>query len=347
MESVKEAKSVLIVHTGQIGDNLLTTPVIRSIRKSLPGAYIAFLTTPQNYHVFTYNPYLDEIILLDKSISVGEYKRFLSNIKKRRFNIVLDYLCNPRTAFITWFSDAKRRVGYDLRLRKYAYNIVVKRDPAPKYSVDFKYDLLRALYIDGDGFALDLFIPDEAGSFASDFIKSIKNTHGPVITVSPVSRRAYKQWQADRFAKLADMLISTLHAQVVFLWGPGEKTYVQQIMYMMKQKPHLSPQTRTIKELAAIIKLADMHIGNDNGIKHIAIAMRTPTVTVHGPSDPVSWEPPDSPFHVWIKKDTECGKCVPRNCKYNLKCLDAIQPEEVFGIVQGLYARINRTPVLG
>lgn len=334
----------MIVHTGQIGDNLLTTPVIRSIRKSLPSAYIAFLTVPSNYHVFTYNRCLDEIILLDKSMPVGDYTRFLLSIKKRGFDVVLDYLCNPRTAFITWFSDAKYRIGYDLRFRKYAYNMVVKRDPAPKYSVDFKYDLLRAAGIGTDGFGLDLFVPEHAHRFASEFLNSIKGNRGPVITVSPVSRRAYKQWRPERFAALADMLIARLNAVVIFLWGPGEKTYVQQIMYLMKQKPFLSPHTKTIKELAAIMSHADMHIGNDNGIKHIAIAVGTPTVTVHGPSDPVSWEPPGSSIHVWIKKDVGCGKCKPRSCKYDLKCLDAIQPGEVFNLVEELSGEIKKKP---
>ncbi len=341
METIKEHAGFLIIHTGQIGDNLLTTPVIRSIRKARPDAYIAFLTTRPNIHVFTYNPYLDEIILLDKSMQVGEYTRFLLNIKKRRFDIVLDYLCNPRTAFITWFSDARQRVGYDLRFRKYAYNVVVTRDPKPKYSVDFKYDLLKALGIQGDGYGLDLFIPDSADRFAMEFLSGIKKEPAPLITMSVVSRRAYKQWAPERFARLGDMLIGKLGASLLLLWGPGEKTYVQQVMYMMKHKPFLSPQTGSIKELAAIIRHSDMHIGNDNGVKHIAIAMQTPTITIHGPSDPVSWEPPGSPFHVWIKKDAGCGKCVPRNCKHELKCLDAVQPDEVFGLAELLLKRIG------
>ena len=343
MEAIKEHAGFLIIHTGQIGDNLLTTPVIRSIRKAIPRAYIAFLTTPQNLQVFTYNPYLDEIILLEKSMQVGEYTRFLLNIKKRKFDIVLDYLCNPRTAFITWFSDAPQRLGYDLRFRKYAYNVVVTRDPKPKYSVDFKYDLLKVLGIQGDGYGLDLFLPESADRFAMEFLSGIKKTSAPLITMSVVSRRAYKQWAPEKFARLGDMLISRLGASLVLVWGPGEKTYVQQVMYMMKQKPFLSPQTESIKELAAIIRHSDMHIGNDNGVKHIAIAVHTPTVTVHGPSDPVSWEPPDSPLHVWVKKDTGCGACVPRHCKNALKCLDAVQPDEVFGLAELLYKRISGT----
>ncbi|MGB9735299.1 MAG: glycosyltransferase family 9 protein [bacterium] len=342
MEPTIEHTGFLIIHTGQIGDNLLTTPVIRSIRKAKPHAYIAFLTTPSNYHVFTYNPYLDEIILLDKSMPASEYTRFLLNLKKRRFNVVLDYLGNPRTAFISWFSDAQQRIGYDLRLRKYAYNVVVKRDPEPKYSVDFKYDLLKPLGIKGDGYGLDLFIPDTADRFASEFISSIRKEPVPLITFSVVSRRAYKQWHPERFARLGDMLIEKLGALLIMLWGPGEKNYVQQVMYLMKHKPLLSPQTPSIKELGAIIKHADMHIGNDNGVKHIAIAMNTPTVTIHGPSDPVSWEPPDSPLHMWIKKDVGCGKCIPRDCKFGLKCLDAIQPEEVLSLTCQLYERIKK-----
>lgn len=342
MDLTTEHFGFLIIHTGQIGDNLLTTPVIRSIRKSMPYSHIAFLTTPANYHVFTYNPYLDEIILLDKSMSADDYVRFLLNLKKRRFTVILDYLGNPRTAFITWFSDAQKRIGYDLRFRKYAYNVIVKRDPKPKYSVDFKYDLLKPLDIKGDGYAIDLFIPEIADKFASEFISGIKKGSAPIITFSVVSRRNYKQWQPEKFAKLGDMLIEKFDASLIMLWGPGEKNYVQQVMYLMKHKPLLSPQTQSIKELAAIIKRADLHIGNDNGVKHIAIAMNTPTVTIHGPSDPVSWEPPNDPLHLWIKKDVGCGKCIPKDCKYALKCLNAIQPEEVFNLASSLYDKIKK-----
>ncbi|MCL4478046.1 MAG: glycosyltransferase family 9 protein [Deltaproteobacteria bacterium] len=343
---MEDVKGILIIHTGQIGDNLLTTPVIRSLRKAMPDSYIAFLTSKPDYHVFSFNHYLNEIILLDKSIPLMEYARFLFNLRKRRFDLALDFLGNPRTAFITWFSNARYRIGYDLRLRRYAYNYVVERDKKPKYSVNFKYDLLKAIDINGDDISLDLFIPESARIFAQEFIKSINTIPGPIFTISPVSRRAYKQWHAEKFALLSDMLIERFHAKLIFLWGPGEKAYVQQIIYMMKNKPHLSPQTPTIKELGALIKLAVMHIGNDNGIKHIAIAMGTPTVTIHGPSDPVSWEPPGSKINVWIKKDAGCGKCVPKRCKHDLKCLDAIKPHDVLNEVEKLYNGIHAKGLL-
>ena len=108
------------------------------------------------------------------------------------------------------------------------------------------------------------------------------------MALSPVSRRRYKRWSLDQFARVADWLVERYGARILLLWGPGEREVVDEVQRLMINQALLSPETATIKELGALLERSDLLISNDNGTKHIAVARDVPTITIHGPSSPVS-----------------------------------------------------------
>lgn len=322
---------ILVVNTGQIGDNLLLTPIFRALRKAHPEAHIAHLTSSTTAPILAGNPDLDELISLDKKMGIRRYVSFLMNLRRRNYDIVLDYLGNPRTALISLITGAPHRLGYDYRIRKYCYTQVVKRNREPVYAVDFKMDLVKPLQIKSQGMELTLVIPSEAWKRPREFIEGLPH-EGPLIVFSPVSRRQYKRWPLERYSRLADSLVEKYKARIVLIWGPGEEEIVGTFTANMKNQCFVAPRT-TIMEMAGIIALSDLFIGNDNGPKHMAVAVGTPTVTIFGPTDPRAWTPPNNPQHVAVKKDPGCIKCVPRRCR-DLKCLDMVSVDDVLKEVE-------------
>ena len=322
---------ILIVQLRQMGDVLVTTPVIRVLRQHRPRSHIAFLVERPSYHILSGNPYLDEILVLDRERYGSPFYvvNVLRTIRQKRFDLVFDFLGNPRSALIAYCSGARVRVGYDFRVRKHFYTHIVRRDVQPKYAVDFKMDALRAIGIDGRGeHTLDFFVPPEAHLFAEGFVRREGiGQNDVVIAVSPTSRRPYKRWPLSRFARVSDWLIAAWGAKILLLWGPGEREVVGKMRALMEREPIISPQTPTVKEVGALLERCAFLISNDNGTKHIAVALGVPTITIHGPSNPVNWTPATGE-HIAVKRESGCVTCERTSCS-QFACLEAVAVEDV------------------
>jgi heptosyltransferase-3 len=341
-----DPRRILIIQLRRIGDVLLCTPAIRALRTRFPKSSIAFLVERESADILTLNPYLDEVIVLDRQ----RYRNPLYSLKKirqirkRGFDLVIDFLGNPRTAYISFLSGADRRIGYDVPGRRYYYNLLIRDDGKPKYSAVDKLDALTTLGMNASDPRPDFLISDEARLFSRRFFQQAGVDAGRlIVSLSPTSRRHFRRWRLDRFARLCDWLISRFEATVVLVWGPGERGVVEEIEGVMKQKPVISPETKTLFQLGAILECCDLHIGNDNGTKHIAVAMGKPTITIYGPQDPASWTYPEPTRHRFLKAETDCPDCdrMKHKCK-ELSCLDEITLEDVQEIFLELLRELEK-----
>ena len=325
----------------------MCTPAVRALRSRYKNSHIAFLTEKDSSDLLSLNPYLDEVIVLERE----KYRNPLYSLKKiwqtrgKRFNLVIDFLGNPRSAYFSFLSGAKRRIGYDLPWRRFFYNMMVRNDQTPKYAAVHKLEALKPLGIEGFDVKLDFFVTDEADIFAERFFKENElDQNNLIISISPTSRRHFRRWSLERFARLADWLVSQFRANVILIWGPGEKEVVEKVKRLMKEKPLISPQTENLFQLGAILKRCDLHVGNDNGTKHIAVAMEKPSITIYGPQDPISWTYPDPSRHKFLKKGVDCPDCDKTKQKCTeLSCLGLITVEDVQKVLVQLLKDLKKT----
>jgi len=326
-------KKILLIQLRRIGDVLMCTPALRALRSRYEDSHIAFLTEKESSDLLSLNPYLNELIVLDKERYKNPFYsvKKIWKVRKTSFDLVIDFFGNPRSAYFSFISGAKHRVGYDYPPRRYFYNMVIKDDKTPKYAAQTRLDVLKILGIENGEVKLDFFIPDEARLFAKKFFAENKiESKNLLISLSPTSRRHFNRWPLERYARLADWLISQFDARVILVWGPGEKKVVERIKHLMEKDPVVSWETKNLFELGAILERCDLHIGNDNGTKHIAVAMGKPTITIYGPHSPVSWTYPDFSQHKFLKKEVDCPDC--NNTKHKcsrLSCLDLITVRDV------------------
>jgi len=324
---------ILIIQLRRIGDVLMCTPALRALRKKFPDSYVAFLTEKESASVLSENPYLDELIVWDKkkySNTFYSVKKILQ-LRKKSFDTVIDFFGNPRSAWASFLSGAKYRIGYHLKGRGIFYNLKVSTDQTPKYAAQSRLDVLQMLGVEGKDVDLDFVPSQKSEEFAKRFFEE-KNVESKdfVISVSPTSRRHFNRWFLERYAQLGDWLVDLYNAKIVLVWGPGEKPVVEKLSSLMKKEPIISAPTPTLQELGAILKRCDLHIGNDNGTKHIAVAAGLPTLSIYGPHSEVSWTFPDPNRHKWVKKKVDCPECekIKHSCK-ELKCLDEISVGDV------------------
>ncbi|MDP7620852.1 MAG: glycosyltransferase family 9 protein [SAR324 cluster bacterium] len=307
----------------------MTTPSIRLLRESYPDADLTFLTESPSDQVLNENPHLQEILLYRKPESIEETIRYFLNLRSRKFDCVIDFYGNPRTALMTCFSGAPMRIGFDFRGRSLAYTHPVKISGKVTYSAADKAQLLIPLGISASDFRLDFFPEEKDQIFAENLFRKLGVEENDfVVSLSPVSRQPYKVWPAERFALIADWLIKTYNAKVLFLFGPGELHFIDSVRKAMTQTALPDYAVPTLTETLAILNKVDLHLGNDNGPRHFAVAGGTPTVTIFGRPWAANWTPPQQTLHRTLEYDPGCkNKCVYPKC--NLECLEGVTVEAV------------------
>lgn len=333
-----EIKKILLIHLRRIGDILLCTPSIRAVREYYPDSEISFLTEEPFYDVLSGNPYLDDIVLLkeEEKKSIVKYIKFLQRIRSQGFDLVIDFYGNPRSSLISFAAGARYRLGFDYRIRRHFYNLTVPPNANGRYVVQVKFDLLRKIGLHPKNEKLDIFIDREVKGKVREYL--VKNGVGDcskLVGFSPTSRRKSRRWLPERFAELGDRLIKS-GKKVIFIWGPGEKEYIDLIVNMMEQKPIVSFES-TIKETAGILEKCQVLVANFNGSKHLSVAVGTPTIGLCEPSEAPCWNP-ISDKHLAIFKDVPCAGCAKDGDCSDMKCMKLITVDEVEAAVERMIA---------
>jgi ADP-heptose:LPS heptosyltransferase len=335
LERPETVQRVLLVQLAQLGDVLHCTPAIRAARRALPHARIDFLSRGPGVDALQGNPCLDDVLGYPKGLPA--VLGLVREIRRRRYDVVVDFHSNPRTAPVVAASGVPVRIGLRGRgPRNRAYTRLFSRDEmAGSYSAAHKVDLLRQAGFQvppgaDEDLALDVAIGESERRWAEVVWRRLGiSDHRPTVVLSAVSREGYKNWGLGRWAEVADGLIEA-GAQVLLTNGPGELEQVEAVAGKMRAKPFWNHGATSVREMAALYERCDLWVGNDGGPKHLAVAAGVPTVTVirwtHGPN----WTDtrPGSP-HVFLERPPPQGcdlRCV--QCPH-LACLGAIPAADV------------------
>lgn len=320
-----EVPNILIIQLRQLGDVLLTTPAIKALRKKYPHAKISFLTEKASSPIVAENPYLNDVIIIDRKQRYFDQLKIIKDIRSRSFDIVVDFLANPRTAVITYFSGAALTIAHKVKFRGFFYKEQVEEKG--DYVVNHKLSLLSVLGIQCDDVTPHLQVkPESDNKMKSFFHTNHISDDDFVVCIDLTHRRMTRKWPGERYAELADRLKKEYNAKVIFLWGPGEKDEVAQIMSLCGEKHVLDPGSN-INELAALLKRCDLLIGNCSFPRHLAVSQKTPTLVILG-STSDAWTHPDA-MHQTVATDLECQPCNNNRCNLGLKCLTDLSVNDV------------------
>ena len=339
MTALVQPQRILVIQLRRIGDSLLTTPLLRALRESCPVATIDCLVEASACRVFQGNPILDKVLVYDPKTPSAWIRR----IRERRYDWVLDCLSNPRSAILTLASGAPVRAGFLVPFWKIAYNIRVERRQLPEYAAQTKLRLLESICARlgspfvSKGLSLDFTPTPEEREFAQRWLKNQGFGTSPVIALAATHRRSVRRWTPAGFARLCRLLTQKMPAKVIIAWGPGEEDQLREITSLINESALPLPGT-TMGQLAAIFEQCALVIANDNGAKHLAVAMGTPTLTLYGPTHPSNWTPPHDPRHRAFRVEgLGCLGCNLNRCPYQHECMEWMNPEQVFLAARELF----------
>ncbi|OGR58073.1 MAG: hypothetical protein A2X36_16240 [Elusimicrobia bacterium GWA2_69_24] len=325
----------------RIGDVLLTLPAVRSLRSRFPEAEIDFLVEPPAHELLAGNPDITRLIVLG-SKGPANLVYLVRRLRAQRYDWVVDFMGNPRTAIFSFLSGAALRAGPARVSHRWAYTHLLRQPEVPCYSALEKIRTLRGLGLEPDERDFLPRIAPQAvdRDFAAAALRGLGLEPGrPLIAFAPASRRITRQWPERHYAELGRLLRDRRGAELLILWGRGEEAVARSVQGGIGSRAYLSPETKDLRRLAGLIASCRMLVTNCSGPKHIAVALSVPTLTIHSSSDPRAWTPPGIPLHAFIRKeDLHCIGCRLNECPYALECLRDLPAAEVFAAAERLLA---------
>jgi ADP-heptose:LPS heptosyltransferase len=308
-----QVKRILVITLSNVGDIMLTTPVIRALAGAFPAARIDVVVGPSGREVFERDPRIFKLMIYDKKASIAEKRRLQLKLKQLKYDLVADLrntvfglLIGPkfRTSTIGRFPPAVVHAG-----RRHLYR-------------------LHSLGIETGDARSYIHIPGDDDKYASGLLKELGITD-PVVCVNPGAKSHLKRWTAEGFAKVSDRLMEKCRANIVFIGLKEDEETVSNVVKLMKNKPHTIVGRTNLRQLAAFLKMSRLLITNDSAPLHLACAVGTKVLAVFGPTDPRKYGPTGE-FDSVVNRKLSCSPCEKAECAHNYECMKLVSPDDVF-----------------
>ena len=290
---LEKIKKILIIQHKPFGDILLNTGYLPELRRHFPDAQIDYLIQRPYLTILEDNPYLDNLIIMEKPIGKGlryiiEQAKTGIKIRKRKYDLVIDQLRGTSSARMVIFSGAPYRLGWIKKRWNFLYNVRIPQAEI-RYKSFYKYDLLAPLGIRVQEHNIEYKVKKESIRYIADWVHASGLKKEEIVVISAGSPVKLKQWDLDSYAVLADIIQNQTEFKIILLWGPDEKKDSNYIKAKMDTHAILAPPT-SFNEAGALLNFAKVLITNDGGINHLAVSQNTPSVSIFGPkSSPLKW----------------------------------------------------------
>lgn len=299
---------ILIIRFSSIGDIVLTTPVVRCLKKQL-NAEVHFLTKKGFEKIVADNPYIDKVWTIDSKV-----KEIMPLLKKEHFDYIVDLHKNLRTLQVKWGLGVKSLSFNKLNFEKWLLvNFKINHLPS-KHIVDRNLETVAPLGVKNDNEGLDYFIPlkDEID------IKALSQkynfnilAHSPYITFVIGAALATKRMPVDKIIEICDKI----EMPILLLGGKEDAENGKIIAHSSRSSILNLCGELNLNQSASIVKQAHKVITHDTGLMHIAAAFRKDIISIWGNTVPELGMYPYIPTGIKSinkiveVKDLDCRPC--------------------------------------
>jgi ADP-heptose:LPS heptosyltransferase len=321
----------LIIRFSSIGDIVLTSPVVRSLKQAHPDAEVHFLTKSAYAPLLHPNPYIDRIHAFD-----GDWRNCISALKKHRFTHILDLHSNLRSLRVKLALRRPSSTFNKQNINKYLLTKPLLRPLAGTIAhvVERYGATLHPLGIQLDQEGLDFFLPEGKEAEAKDILQQHLHTPQPAFAVVLGATHRTKRWIPAQFVSF----LNQLGKSAVLLGGPDIREEADEIIAGL-EVPYLDAVGKyDLFTSAALMKACQQVITHDTGLMHIAAAFQQPMVTLWGNTVPEFGMTPYKAEHV--VREVEGLACRP--CS---KIGFGACPKGHFRCMRGLEVGENFTPL--
>jgi len=332
---MKEFRRILVVRTDRIGDVILTLPMVEVLRKNFPHAHIAMLIRRYTRELVEGNKNIDEILFYDDGNTLRPFSRIVSILRQGKFDVAFITYPRFRLALVIWRAGIPLRVGTGYRWYSILFNkkVFVHRKTAERHEAEYNLDLLQAIGCE----VVEIPIPHlEIPRHVLDSVQHRLPQYGitpgkRIVIFHPGSGGSGRDWSPAKFAALGKKLSQYSDIQVVVTGGKGEDGLVHSVATMIGVNiPSIVGQL-SLKEYAALAKIASLLVANSTGPLHIAAAVGTPVIGLYSQipaMSPRRWGPYTERKTLFVPKNKplDCDKCTAGS---ECACMESITVDEV------------------
>jgi len=356
-----KARKILVIKFRHIGDVLLTSPLISTLKHAHPGNRVSVAVKPGTEAMLEGHPDLDTLYMLPEQhpgesylVFLKRYLKWIYQLRREKFDLSLNTTKGDRGVLLSWLCGIPEIISLMNRkdIGKGVNRLVTIPVTPPTKPT---HTVLRNLHIaspitKSQQTSVKLTLDQETKRSTIDILLQHGfNPDKTMVHIHPISRWFFKCWE-DRFmAEIIDTLIEYGN-QVVLTCAPDNRELekIQSILDLCKSAPINLGGQLSLKQTAALSSLAQLFFGIDSAPMHMAAAVNTPVVTLFGPSSAAIWGPwPNKPItmtpypatsgnqqagpHLIIQQEWECIPCQQSGCERSKRsaCLEAITPDMV------------------
>ena len=314
----KPQVKILVIQRDNIGDLVLTTPLLRALRESLKSATIDLLSNSYNAPVLAGNTAVDHHYTYTKlkHRAPGQSRlgvafntwRLYRKLRQERYDvaIITAAILSQQTLKLARACRARRIAAFTSPVEAALRGVDLAIDPKdlPRHAVRLQRFMLEQLLLPEQREALAVDLPpcevtvDEALRLSLASHLKLDSAR-PVIAFHISARKVDQRWSAENFATLMRQVAQQHDAQLLLLWAPGasdnplhpgDDAKAEEVLALLSDVTVLAHPTRTLPELVAVLSLAGLVVLSDGGAMHIAAALHKPLLCMFGNSDPAVWQ---------------------------------------------------------
>lgn len=348
-------RRVLVIVTRRIGDVLLATPVLKSLRRAWPQASLEVLVFSSTAGVLSANRDIDRIVAIPERPGLLQHIVFIGKIF-RRYDLALALLPGDRPTLYA-FLAGRQRLGlhHAARQERWKQRLLDQWVPYEVTNIHTVLTYLALLQPLGVAPVAEVTPAwDEADQLhAAQALSCLRGV--PYVVLHLYPRFNYKMWHDAGWLALARWIVDR-GMRVVFTGGndAAERHYVQGIASHVEGALDLSGRL-TLNQCAYVLARAAAYVGPDTALTHMAAALGVPTLALFGPTDPVRWGPwprgHAAMTNPWRRLGSQragnvtllqgAGGCVPcglEGCRRDVSsfsdCLQALRAEAVIAALE-------------
>jgi ADP-heptose:LPS heptosyltransferase/GT2 family glycosyltransferase len=356
-----DIKRILVVKLDHIGDFITALPAMRRLKQHFPMATIQVLAARGARAFAESESCIDGLIefeffharsgLGQKELTDEDYAALHARLKPYGFDLAIDLRKHPDTREALKHVPARFLAGYDYMGQFTFLDISLEWEGDKNlhrkrgHVTDDLINLVEAVGTAASADRNSLMSPTWPAVALPEFLDASTRAlfAKPVVAIHPGVGTVMRQWPAEHFAALVDLLTEAEGVNAVLVGGPDEVDLVQEVLdKIVRRDAVVSVAGKTsLAELTELLACCALYVGNNSGPKHIAAAIGVPTIGVHsGVIDPTEWAPIGKRAMA-LRRNMTCSPCYLarlEDCPRNLACLRQLEPSSVWQACRAMLA---------
>lgn len=341
------ARRILLVKPSALGDVVHALPVAATLHRRYPESRLDWLVEEEAADIVRGHPAISDVVVSGRrrwlrqlrgarqiAPTLGEVARFVADLRRRRYDAVLDLQGLFKSALYVMATGAPIRVGFAEGREGSPWVLThrIAAPPQPVHAVDRYLALAGAVGATEPVREFQIALTPQAKSVAGSILAGCRR---PVVVLHPAARWRTKLWEVRRWRELAAVLLAE-GAGVLLTGGDADGALTAEIGAGLDPAPLSLVGQLSLKELAAVLEGSDLMVTVDSGPMHMAAAMGTPVVALFGPTDPHRTGPLGT--GTVLQHPLPCSPCLQRHCRIAdvHRCMRDLGVAEVLTAVRGL-----------